>query len=413
MPKLTKRTVDTLQPKEADFIVFDDEVMGFGVRVFPTGKKTYLAQYRSGGRTRRVKIGRHGTITAEQARARAKELLGAVAGGDNPAGDIASHRSAPTVATVADRFYRDHALLRLKPTTQREYRRSIELFIKPALGPFKIGDVTRADISQLHHKLRDRPYQANRTLGVLSKMFNTVEIWGLRPDGSNPCRHVPKYKEHKRETFLNAAEISRLGAVLTNARNTGTESQYAVAAFQLLILTGCRLGEIQTLKWSYIHSGYLNLPDSKTGPRRIAVSAEVQNVLNSLERIPGNDYVIAGEIEEAHLTDLQRPWRRIREQAGLEHVRIHDLRHTYASNAIMQGQPIAMVARLLGHTQLQTTMRYIHLADGPVRDAVAQVADQIGKSLNIAPPVKPMPPIPPGNVVKFPGAQKEHSHLAR
>ena len=145
MPKLTKRTVEALQAKEIDFIVFDEEVMGFGVRVLPTGKKTYLAQYRSGGRTRRVKIGRHGVLTAEQARA--KELLGAVAGGDNPAGDIASHRSAPTVATVCDRFYRDHALLRLKPTTQREYRRSIDLFIKPAIGPFKIGDVTRADIS--------------------------------------------------------------------------------------------------------------------------------------------------------------------------------------------------------------------------------------------------------------------------
>ncbi len=413
MPKLTKRTVEALQAKEMDFLVFDDEVMGFGVRVLPTGKKTYLVQYRSGGRTRRVKIGRHGTLTAEQARARAKELLGAVAGGDNPASDIASNRNAPTVATVCDRFYRDHALLRLKPTTQREYRRSIELFIKPAIGPFKIGNVTRADISQLHHKLRDRPYQANRTLGVLSKMFNTVEIWGLRPDGSNPCRHVPKYKEHRRETFLNHAEIGRLGAVLTNARNTGTESSYAVAAFQLLILTGCRLGEIQTLKWSYIHSGYLNLPDSKTGPRRIALSTEAQLVLNSLERLPGNDYVIAGEVEGAHLTDLQRPWRRIRQEAGLEHVRIHDLRHTYASNAIMEGQSIAMVARLLGHTQLQTTMRYIHLADGPVRDAVAQIADAIGKSLKFSPPEKPLPPVLVGNVVRFPGARKTPGSVAR
>ena len=413
MPKLTKRTVEALQAKETDFIVFDDEVMGFGVRILRSGKKTYLAQYRSGGRTRRVKIGRHGTLTAEQARARAKELLGAVAGGDNPAGDIASHRNAPTVATVCDRFYRDHALLRLKPTTQREYRRSIEFFIKPAIGPIKIGDVTRADISQLHHKLRDRPYQANRTLG---RSFQDVQHGGdLGPKTGrlNPCRHVPKYKEHKRETFLNNAEISRLGAVLTTALNTGTESQYVVAAFQLLILTGCRLGEVQTLKWSYVHSGYLNLPDSKTGPRRIAVSAEVQKVLNSLDRISGNDYVIAGEVEGAHLTDLQRPWRRIREQAGLVHVRIHDLRHTYASNAIMQGQPIAMVARLLGHTQLQTTMRYIHLADGPVRDAVAQVADAIGKSLNLAPPEKLVPPMPAGNVVRFPGVHKENSHLAR
>lgn len=154
MAKLTKRTVEALEPQERDFIAFDDEVKGFGVRVFPNGKMTYLAQYRSGGRTRRVKIGRHGVLTADEARNKAKEVLGAVAKGDNPASIISDHRRAPTVATVCDRFYREHVLERCKPTTQREYKRSIELFIKPAIGPFKIVDVTRADLSASGHRAR-------------------------------------------------------------------------------------------------------------------------------------------------------------------------------------------------------------------------------------------------------------------
>jgi integrase len=397
MTKLTKRTVEALVPEPRDRIVFDDEVKGFGVRIHPSGKKTYLVQYRSGGRTRRVKIGRHGVLTADQARIRAKELLGAVAGGDNPAHEISQHRGAPTISSVCERFYREHVLQRCKPTTQREYRRAIDMFIKPHIGAFKIVDVTRADVSNLHHKWRDKPYQANRTLGVLSKMFNLAEVWGLRPDGSNPCRHITKYKEHKRETFLSSDELARLGAVLASAR--ATESPYVLAALQLLILTGCRLREIQTLKWSHVHGGYLNLPDSKTGARRIPLSAEATAVLNRLPRVEGNDYVIAGEIENQHWTDLQRPWRRIRKAAQLEHVRIHDLRHTYASNAIAQGVPIAMVGNLLGHTQIQTTMRYIHLADSARREAAAQVAGAIGEVLGRSP--KTVPASTSSNVISF------------
>jgi len=401
MAKLTKRTVEALIAQERDFIVFDEQVKGFGVRVLPSGKKTYLAQYRAGGRTRRVKIGRHGVLTAEEARTKAKELLGAVAKGDNPASAISDHRRAPTVGSVCDRFCREHVLERCKPTTQREYHRAIELFIKPAIGPFKIVDVTRADLSALHHKWRDKPYQANRTLGVLSKMFNLAEVWGLRPDGSNPCRHIRKYPEHKRETFLSAAELTRLGKVLSKAEADGTESPYVVAAFKLLILTGCRLSEIQTLKWSYVHDGYLNLPDSKTGARRIPLSPEALTVLDDLARVPGNEYVVAGELADQYRTDLQHPWRRIRKSTGLEHVRIHDLRHTYASNALMQGLSIAMVGKLLGHSQIQTTMRYVHLADDPVRDAVTLVASALGRSLGKHAQTKPTAQTGGGKVIAF------------
>jgi integrase len=378
MPKLTKRIVESLVSKAQDYIAFDDEVKGFGVRVLPSGTKSYLVQYRSAGRTRRVKIGRHGLLTADEARKKAKELLGAVAKGDNPAHTISEHRGAPTLATVCERFYREHVLERCKPSTQGEYRRAIDLFIKPAFGAFKIVDIVRADIARLHHNHRDKPYQANRTLGVLSKLFNLAEIWGLRTDGTNPCRHVPKYAERKRERFLLPEELERLGQILTASEADGSETPPVVAAFRLLVLTGCRLSEIQTLKWAYIQNDHIALPDSKTGARKVPLPPAAFSVLTKLERIPANEYVITGTVPGQAISDLQKPWRRIRKRAVLPDVRIHDLRHTYASNAVMQGLSLPMVGKLLGHTQIQTTMRYAHLADDHVREAARKVSAELG-----------------------------------
>ncbi|AGI73766.1 putative phage integrase [Octadecabacter arcticus 238] len=377
MPKLTKRTVDALDPEAKDYFVWDTLIAGFGVRIMPSGAKTYQAQYRKGGRTRRISLGRHGTLTVEQARLLAKEVLGDVAKGENPAEDIAQHRKAPTVAALCERFFQAHVMERCKPSTQGEYRRAIDMFINPALGSFKLVDLERKDVAELHHKFRDKPYQANRTLGVLSKMFNLAEIWGLRPDGSNPCRHVPKYREHKRERYLSQVELQRLGNVLADAELNGTETPHIIAAFRLLILTGCRLGEIQTLQWGFITDQGMELPDTKTGARRIPLPSAARAVLSTLARVDGNPYVIVGKVAGKHATDFQHPWRRIRERAGLTGVRIHDLRHTYASNAVSSGMPIQMVGRLLGHTQIQTTMRYAHLADDPVKKAAEENAERL------------------------------------
>ncbi len=377
MPKLTKRAVEALPVEAKDYFVWDSQIAGFGVRVMPSGAKTYQAQYRKGGRTRRVSIGRHGKITVDEARKLAKELMGQVAKGENPAEEIAQHRRAPTVAALCERFFDTHVRERCKPSTQGEYRRAIDLFIVPAIGSFKVVDVERKDIAELHHKFRDKPYQANRTLGVLSKMFNLAEIWGLRPDGSNPCRHVPKYREEKRERFLSQDELQRLGQALTDAERDGSESPFVVAAFRLLILTGCRLGEIQTLQWTFITDTGMELPDTKTGARRIPLPQAARAVLSALPRLADNPYVVAGAVPGHYATDLQKPWRRIRKRAGLHDVRIHDLRHTYASNAVSSGMPIQMVGRLLGHSQIQTTMRYAHLADDPVRRAAEENAERL------------------------------------
>lgn len=381
MPKLTKRSVEKLAATGQDHIVFDSEVNGFGVRVLPSGRLSYLVQYRSGGRTRRIAIGQHGAVTVEGARKRARELLGSVAAGQNPAEVIAQHRGAPTVRSVGERFMREHVALRCKPSTGKEYRRALELFIFPAMGNHKILDVARADIAKLHHAGRDTPYQANRTLGVLSKMFTLCEVWGLRPDGSNPCRHVPKYREEKRERYLSPTELRRLGETLSRLEAEGRESVFVVAAFRLLILTGCRLGEIQTLQWSHVAARYLELPDSKTGARRIPLPPAARAVLDALPREPINPFVIVGAVQGQAITDLQHPWRRIRAEAGLVDVRIHDLRHTYASNAVANGMPIQMVGKLLGHTQLQTTMRYAHLADDPVMRAAERNSAMLSEAM--------------------------------
>lgn len=384
MPKLTKRTIEKLTPNERDFFAFDDEMPGFGVRVLPSGRKTFLVQYRAKGRTRRVKIGVFGTVTADEARTEAKKLLGDVARGDNPAEEIAHDRKAPTLTAVCDRFMDQHAAIRCKPRTQLDYQKIIDRIVRPKLGTRKVSDLTRSDIAQLHHEMRDRPYMANRTLALLSKLFNLTELWGLRPDGSNPCRHVRKYREVQRERFLSADELTRLGAVLEEVEREGSETQSAINAIRLLILTGCRLSEIQFLKWENVQPPYLVLVDSKTGARKIPIDNAVADVLTSIRRVSDNPYVIPGKVPGQALTDLRHPWGRIRTRAGLDGVRLHDLRHTYASHALGAGLPLEMVGKLLGHTQMQTTMRYAHLADEPIRDAArmvgGNVANLIGRS---------------------------------
>lgn len=222
-------------------------------------------------------------------------------------------------------------------------------------------------------------YQANRTLGVLSKLFNLAEIWGYRPDGSNPCRHVPKFREHRRERFLLPAEITRLGATLDEIERDGTETRAAVTAFRLLILTGCRLGEIQTLRWSYIRGDAAYLPDSKTGAKKVHLGPEGLAILKRVERLPDNDYVVTGAKPKSYLTDLQHPWQRVRERAGLDGVRIHDLRHSFASHALAQGLGLQTIGRLLGHSSVQSTARYAHLADDPIKLAAFSVSAGVAR----------------------------------
>lgn len=383
--KITKRTIDALKPGRSDVFLWDTAIKGFGLKVTPAGNKVYILQYRKGGRgvpTKRVTIGRHDVLKAEEARREARRLSGAIASGADPAAYKAAERGAPTVAALAAAFLSQHVMTKTKPRTAAEYNRLLEKIILPALGGRRARDVTRADVVKLHHARRSAPYDANRAVAVLSKMFNLAEKWGERPDGSNPCRHVEKYRERKRERFLSEVELARLGEVLAAAERDGSESPYVVAAIRLLVFTGARLSEILALEWSHVdfERACLRLPESKTGAKVVYLNPPALELLASLPRLEGNPHVIPGERLGEHWVNLEKPWRRIRVRAGLDNVRLHDLRHSFASFGAGAGLGLPVIGALLGHTQAATTQRYAHLAADPLR----QANDLIGSRLAAA-----------------------------
>ena len=382
MSRLTKRYVDSLKPEASDVVHWDDELSGFGIRVRPSGRKSYIVKCRCRGRQIKMTIGTHGPITVEQARIKARGIIAEAKAGSDPSSEYSRMRRSPTMKELGQRFLDEYVPTHCRATTEREYRRSVELFINPEIGTRKVIDIERADIAKIHHGLRYKPYQANRTLGVLSKMFNLAEVWGLRPDGSNPCRHVKKYKEEKRERFLSDEEYKRLGEALRKAEAEKSETQSAIDAIWLLMLTGCRLNEIMTVKWSHVDldAKELRLPDSKTGPKTVHLGSAVVNRLKAIKKPEDNEFVITGKKSGGHLTDLQHPWRRVRKTAKLDGVRLHDLRHSFASRGLVVGEGLPMIGKLLGHTQVQTTARYAHLANDPIKSAADRIAEGISAS---------------------------------
>ena len=382
---ITKRAVDAAKARKTDSYLWDTVLHGFGLKVTPAGSKVYLVQYQLGGRkgrTRRVTIGRHGEITPTFARAEAKRLLGEIAIGHDPAVERDKAKASKSLAMVLEQFMAEHVRPKLKAGTAKEYERTARLYIVPRIGRRPIGEVTRQDVAKLHHELARTPYQANRTLALLSKFFNWAERHGLRSDGSNPCRHVDKYREGRRERFLSQAELGRLGDSLREAEHDESSTVWAIAAIRLLTFTGARLNEILTLRWEHVSEEHqcLMLPDSKTGRKAIHLNAPALALLQTIPRLEGNPYVICGEKAGQHLVNIEKPWRRIRAAAKLDDVRLHDLRHSFASVAASGGQSLVIIAKMLGHSQPSTTARYAHLADDPVKAA----SDAVGRHIATA-----------------------------
>lgn len=401
MPKLTKKLVDGLKPQAGDYMTWDDQIKGFGVRVWPekkseadTGKcrKVYLLKYRvgggRGGTMRKPTIGVHGTITCAKAREIAVDWAGKVADGGDPSQDRQEQREAPTVRELCDHYIEEYAEPNKGKRSVEEDRRNIRLHIKPTLGKKKVTTVTGDDVRQLYRSMRDKPTGANRVLALLRTMFNLIETdilgkkWKLRPVNSNPCRSITKiekYPETSRERLLSADEWKRLADCLLKT----DEPANAVTAIRLLIFTGCRLSEILTLKWECvdIENACLSLPESKTGAKTIYLNAPALEVLANTKVIKDNPYVVTGRKKGHRFVGLQKPWQEIRKAAELDGLRLHDLRHAFASTGVSGGLSLPIIGKMLGHTQASTTERYAHLASDPVREANEAIGATIAAAM--------------------------------
>jgi len=384
--RLTKRLCDAAAPRERQYVLWCSELRGFGLRVRPGCARVFVAQFRVGGRTRVVTLGRYGVLTVDEARQEARKLMGDVARGRDPAAVRDARREALTVAELADRYLEQHAQARKKPASLRSDRYLLRSHVLPRLGPIRLAALTRQDVAAAHHAMRETPISANRTVALLSKMLNLAEKWGLRPDGSNPCRHVEKYPEQRRRRFLADEELARLGETLDAAEREAVELPSAVAALRLLLLSGARVGEILTLRWEHVDRvrGVLRLADSKTGAKEIPLGAAALDVLDAIDRT-ASPWVIAGRFDGAPLVNLNKAWRRIRARAGLADVRLHDLRRTAASAGASAGLTLEAVGQILGHTQAATTKRYAFLFDDAKRAAAEAMSARVAQGMRRRP----------------------------
>ena len=377
--KLTKRAVDSLPVSSGDIIYWDRDLPGFGIRVYASGRKVWCVQIRGpGGALRRVGLGRYGSVTADQARRNASEVIDRIRQGLEPVSRPEAGEA--TVTELAKRYLESHVRVNCRPSTVSATEQMLREYILPALGTLRLSEVDPARVGELHRRMRDRPTQANRVVSVVSSMLRLAESWGMTLPRRNPCRSVRLFKEEPRERFLSAGEYRQLGKALAEAEKEGLAVQSAVAAIRLLLLTGCRKNEILQLKWDDVDraAGEIRLRDGKTGLRHIPLTAAVESVLESIPRKDDNPWVIAGQVPGRPLKGLTRIWYRIRERAGLEDVRIHDLRHSWASRGVEIGEGFPMIGKLLGHREVSTTSRYVHLARDAERASAAKVGGSIG-----------------------------------
>ncbi len=402
--KLTKAVIDRANPKESDYFVWDGELKGFGVKIAKGGRKSYVCKYRAGsGRaapTRRMTIGAHGSPwTIDQARAEARKILGRVANGEDPAKEKQDAKRQITVAELCD-LYVEQGCATKKASTLVTDKGRIERHIKPLLGKKKVPDVTRADIKRFLQDvangktakdvktgLRGRAIvrggkgTATRTVGLLGGIFAFAFDCGLIDE--NPVRGLKRFPDRKGQRYLSQQELVTLGKALRDAAEA-EENPYAIAVLKLLIFTGARKSEIETLKWSEIdfQSGYMRLADSKTGQKAVPLNAGALEVLNGVLRLNSSEFVFPSHRGERHYQGTPKVWKRIRAMAGLDNVRLHDLRHSFASVAVSGGASLPIIGALLGHTNGATTQRYAHLHDDPLRAASEAAGGRIAASLS-------------------------------
>ena len=416
--KLTRRNIAALEPVEKSTIFYDTDLKGFGLKVQPSGARSWLVEYRpgAGGRgvaKKRMVIGKSSELLSpETAREMAKTILARVHVGANPAAQRSEERSSATIKVLAEKFLELHVETKRKPRTAELYRQIIDTHIVPHLGSMRAVTVTRADVSEMHAKVskpkdgKGGRYVANRSVAILSAIFGWADGANLVPEEFNPTRRVERFGEQSRERYLTGVELERLGDVLRRAETDGLDWDvdetkpgskhvpkkrltvipvHVTAAIRLLMFTGCRLREILNLEWRDVdlERGLLFLPDSKTGKKTVVLASPALTILDGLPRV--GRYVIAGETagqeDEAPRADLKRPWAAIKRAAELEGLRLHDLRHTFASIGVGGGLGLPIIGGLLGHADVKTTQKYAHLDADPARVAANVIAGKINSAM--------------------------------
>jgi integrase len=396
--RLTKRTIDAVSPGDQPVVLYDTELKGFGIRIAPGGARSWFVEYRpgAGGRAvakRRMVLGSASALTPDEARKAARAALASVRLGQDPAAARNRARDMPTFSAFVERYLAEEAAIKLKPRTAANYHIYLRKHAAPVLGSLKLDVITTAEVARLHRKIgREHPMTDNRVDEFIGSVYRYAATCGLVPRGTNPAAGVTAFRKKRRERFLSAEELQRLGEALREAETVGIPwtvdetkptakhlaraenrhtilSAHTVAAIRLLLFTGCRLREILHLRWSEIDfdRGLLQLPDSKTGARAVVLNAPALAVLDGLPRI--GPYVIMGDDPERPRADLNRPWRAVARRARLDGVRLHDLRHSFASYGASDGLGLPIIGKLLGHAQASTTQRYAHLDADPLRRA--------------------------------------------
>ena len=379
MSKLNKRFVESIKSDPNKTLkLWDSELKGFGVVVLPSGRKTYCIQYRNQDRTlKRLKIGVHGVISPEEARDLAKKQLGSLAHGKDPAMVKDEVRKSPSITALADEYIDRHASKK-RPKSLYEDKNLLNKLILPAIGSYSVARISRRDLEDLHGRLERTPYQANRVIALLSKMFSLAISWGWRDD--NPAIGIKKYQEEKRDRWLNKDELSRLWAVLDKYDTHPTSY-----LFKLLLLTGARKGEAMMATWDQfdLENGVWTKPSHLTKQKKkehLPLSDKTVSLLKRLKDLnnPGSSYLFPGRVAGQPIKEIKTFWKKVLKEASLENVRVHDLRHTHASHLVSSGLSLSVVGKLLGHTQAATTQRYAHLADEALRDAAELFGTKVG-----------------------------------
>lgn len=364
MPRLTDARVRDLRAKKITRNIRDTALAGFGVRVLPGGRKRFFLHSRHEGRRIWKIVGDPSNMTVAEARERARGLLASIRSG-RPDGET-------LFETVAEEAFRRHSR-QWKPRTLSVNRYYLDKHILPRFAEQRIADVTSQDVRDWFAAMHATPVSADRSMPVLSVIMQVAEADGLRPEGSNPCRGIRRYRRQNRDRFLSEAEIGRLGQALHAAAPSP-----AVPLIRLPALTGCRSSEIRTLRWTDYRDGHVFLRDSKTGPRTVWLSEAARAVLDALPRTSPWVFPAIRSDGPVSGTTLSHTWGKFRKAAGLKDVRLHDLRHSYASVAIKSGETVPAVGRLLGHRDPETTLKYAHHAEADAESAATAMGAVLG-----------------------------------